>query len=188
MVLRKATAATEAGVAPSSAQRAELSRLIEETTRSGVHLVTETMRPSARGRRYKNSRDGVSVYDGPVRRDQGADRRLRHRVGGVARRRRPMGGCGTSRPWKPTRWTCANVASEDRNAANDELRYTLDVRRIDTAPKRDAIRSVVAERFSLRRNAGPVPEEARTPSVMLRRDFSTARPVDDAAFKIYRDM
>ena len=23
---------------------------------------------------------------------------------------------------------------------------------------------------------------------MLRRDFSTARPVDDAAFKIYRDM
>ena len=48
-----------------SAQRAELARLIDETTRSGVHLVTETMRPSRRGRRYKNSRDGVSVYDGP---------------------------------------------------------------------------------------------------------------------------
>ena len=30
-----------------------------------MHLVTETMRPSRRGRRYKNSRDGVSVYDGP---------------------------------------------------------------------------------------------------------------------------
>ena len=65
MVLRKATPATEAGGAPSSAQRAELARLIDETTRSGVHLVTETMRPSRRGRRYKNSRDGVSVYDGP---------------------------------------------------------------------------------------------------------------------------
>ena len=65
MVLRKATASTEAGEAPSSAQRAELARLIDETTRSGVHLVTETMRPSRRGRRYKNSRDGVSVYDGP---------------------------------------------------------------------------------------------------------------------------
>jgi hypothetical protein len=65
MVLRKATAATEAGVARSSVQRAELSRLIEETTRTGAHLVTETMRPSARGRRYKNSRDGVSVFDGP---------------------------------------------------------------------------------------------------------------------------
>ena len=43
----------------------ELARLIDETTRSGVHLVTETMRPSRRGRRYKNSRDGVSVYDRP---------------------------------------------------------------------------------------------------------------------------
>ena len=65
MVLRKATAATEAGVAPASEQRAELSRLDEETAPANVHLVTETMRPSARGRRYKNSRNGVSVLDGP---------------------------------------------------------------------------------------------------------------------------
>ena len=55
----------EAGEAPSSATTTELARLIDETTRSGVHLVTETMRPSRRGRRYKNSRDGVSVNDGP---------------------------------------------------------------------------------------------------------------------------
>lgn len=65
MVLRKATAATEAGEAPSPSQREELSRLIERTTRTGVHLVTESMRPSARGRRYKNSRNGVAVSDGP---------------------------------------------------------------------------------------------------------------------------
>jgi hypothetical protein len=65
MVLRKANAATEAGVAPSPEQRAELSRLVEETASANTHLVTETMRPSARGRRYKNSRDGVSVLDGP---------------------------------------------------------------------------------------------------------------------------
>jgi hypothetical protein len=65
MVLRKATSATEAGSAPSSAERLELSRLIEETTRTGVHLVTETARPSARGRRYKRSRNGISVFDGP---------------------------------------------------------------------------------------------------------------------------
>jgi hypothetical protein len=64
MVLRKATAATEAGAAPSAAQRAELSRLIEQSP-AGVHLATETMRPSARGRRYKNSRDGVTMVDGP---------------------------------------------------------------------------------------------------------------------------
>ena len=42
-----------------------MARLIEETKRTGVHLATEALRPSARGRRYKNSRDGVSMVDGP---------------------------------------------------------------------------------------------------------------------------
>lgn len=65
MVLRKATPSTEAGKAPSSAARTALARLIEETTRTGVHLATETIRPSRRGRRYKNAREGVSAYDGP---------------------------------------------------------------------------------------------------------------------------
>ena len=64
MLLRTSTAAAEIGTAPSPAQRAKLARLIEETPAS-VHVVTETMRPSARGRRYTNSRDGVSVLDGP---------------------------------------------------------------------------------------------------------------------------
>ncbi len=65
MVLRKASAATEADEAPSPTQRTQLSRLIEETTRTGAHIVTEALRPSARGRRYKNSRNGISVFDGP---------------------------------------------------------------------------------------------------------------------------
>ena len=65
MVLRKATADTEADAPLEARQRAQLSRLIEETTRSGVHLATETLRSSRRGRRYKNSRNGVSVFDGP---------------------------------------------------------------------------------------------------------------------------
>jgi hypothetical protein len=66
MILRKATAATEAGESPTAAERSALSRLIKEVTRTGVeHLATETMRPSARGRRYKNSRNGVTMYDGP---------------------------------------------------------------------------------------------------------------------------
>jgi hypothetical protein len=65
MVLRKATPATEAGESPSPSQRTELRRLVDEATRSGAHIVTETIRPSRRGRRYKNSRDGVSVFDGP---------------------------------------------------------------------------------------------------------------------------
>jgi hypothetical protein len=65
MALRKATVATESGQSPSAAQRADLARLIDESTRTGHHLLTESMRPSGRGRRYKNSRAGIRVIDGP---------------------------------------------------------------------------------------------------------------------------
>jgi hypothetical protein len=66
MVLRKGTTGSESGAAPSPDQRTRLSRLIEESTAANVHVVTEHMRPSARGRRYKNSRNGVTFFDGPV--------------------------------------------------------------------------------------------------------------------------
>jgi hypothetical protein len=65
MVLRKATAATEAGAAPSATQRAAMKQLIDESTTAGSHLATESMRSSARGRRYKNSSQGITVLDGP---------------------------------------------------------------------------------------------------------------------------
>jgi hypothetical protein len=65
MVLRKATAATESGESPSASQRAAMSRLVDESTRSGVHVASESLRPSARGRRYKNSAEGRRVIDGP---------------------------------------------------------------------------------------------------------------------------
>jgi len=65
MVMRKATTASEKGEPLTAGQHAEMARLIDETTRTGVHLATETMRPSARGRRYKNSREGVRFTDGP---------------------------------------------------------------------------------------------------------------------------
>jgi hypothetical protein len=65
MALRKATAGSEAGALPSTAQRSEMARLLDEGRRSGTVLATETIRPSARGRRYKNSRDGLRVTDGP---------------------------------------------------------------------------------------------------------------------------
>jgi len=64
MVLRKATASASAGT-PSKEQRAALSRLIDDTTRSGVHIATETMRPGGRGRRYLNASNGISAFDGP---------------------------------------------------------------------------------------------------------------------------
>ena len=65
MVLRKATAATEGGASPSEKERAAMKQLIDDSKRAGTHLATESMRPSARGRRYKNSSQGISVVDGP---------------------------------------------------------------------------------------------------------------------------
>jgi len=65
MIQRKATPATEAGMAPTPAQRSALAKLIDASTQAGVHLARETMRPSSRGRRYVNSRNGVSMFDGP---------------------------------------------------------------------------------------------------------------------------
>jgi hypothetical protein len=63
MILRKATVATEAGGASSStpaasAQPPELDMRVRP-------VVTETMRRSSRGRRYKNSDSGVTAIDGP---------------------------------------------------------------------------------------------------------------------------
>jgi hypothetical protein len=65
MIIRKSTSSTEAGEAPASPQRSALAGAIEEATRRGVHVATEGMRPTKRGRRYRNSRDGIGVYDGP---------------------------------------------------------------------------------------------------------------------------
>jgi hypothetical protein len=65
MVLRKATAATEAGASLPAEARARLSNLIEETSRTGVRLAGERMKPSRRGRRLQNTKDGVASFDGP---------------------------------------------------------------------------------------------------------------------------
>lgn len=65
MIQRKATPATESGTAPTPVQRSALAKLIDASTEAGVHLARETMRPSSRGRRYVNSRNGVSMFDGP---------------------------------------------------------------------------------------------------------------------------
>jgi hypothetical protein len=63
MILRKSTSQSE-GTGTSSRQRAELASVADEGS-AAEHLVTETMRPSARGRRYKNSTEGVTCSDGP---------------------------------------------------------------------------------------------------------------------------
>jgi len=63
MVLRKATARTEAGVPRAPETRTALSRLRQRA--AADHLTAETMRPSARGRRCKNSSGGIAFVDGP---------------------------------------------------------------------------------------------------------------------------
>ena len=65
MVLRKATAVTEAGGAAPESTRSRLSQLVDETTRTGTHVVSETLQPSLRGRRYTNTKNGISYFDGP---------------------------------------------------------------------------------------------------------------------------
>jgi hypothetical protein len=65
MILRKATPSSASAPTHSPAERTALARLIDEMTRSGVHVTSESMRPGRKGRRYINSHDGIAVYDGP---------------------------------------------------------------------------------------------------------------------------
>lgn len=66
MVLRKATEETEASVSPPPERRARFSRLLDDTSRAGILLATETLQPSRRGRRYKNTSNGITFFDGPM--------------------------------------------------------------------------------------------------------------------------
>ena len=82
-----------------------------------------------------------------------------------------------------------NVREWYWNAANDDLRYTLGRQANSYGPEAlTPFDRSPLNGFRCVSNAGPIPEDAKAPRVMLRRDFSTARPVDEAAFKIYRDM
>ena len=63
MVLRKATAATEAGAKLAANQRAALDELRRRAPAG--HLTAESIKPSKRGRRCKNTSGGVVFTDGP---------------------------------------------------------------------------------------------------------------------------
>jgi hypothetical protein len=62
MALRKATPATEAGESPA---KDALAKLEGELTAKGALVTSATLAPSKRGRRYKNSKEGVRIIDGP---------------------------------------------------------------------------------------------------------------------------
>jgi hypothetical protein len=65
MLLRKATAASEAGIRRSPKQRAALGRLVEEMTRAGVLLTAAELQPSAKGKRFRFGGARTTVIDGP---------------------------------------------------------------------------------------------------------------------------
>jgi hypothetical protein len=63
IVLRKGSTETELD-APPAAQRREATARVR-ARRAGDLLATETVRPSSRGRRYKNTTSGITLMDGP---------------------------------------------------------------------------------------------------------------------------
>ena len=92
MVLRKATPATEAGVG-AVARAATRAGRVDRGRDPGRHPPghRETMRPSGRGRRHNNSRNGVGMFDGPFAETKELLGRLRHRLRRLAGRGQPVG-------------------------------------------------------------------------------------------------
>ena len=65
MILLKADQNTEAGVLPSEAMLAAMTKYNEELARAGVLLAGEGLHPSSKGARVKFSGDKRTVTDGP---------------------------------------------------------------------------------------------------------------------------
>jgi len=65
MALRKATPASEAGEPLSAQQREVLTALDDDARRAGQFLTSASLKPSRRGRRYKNTREGLAMTEGP---------------------------------------------------------------------------------------------------------------------------
>jgi len=65
MALHQADAASEAGLAPTPKQVAEMGRLIEEMTKAGVLVTAEGLQPTSKGVRLKFAGGKQTVTDGP---------------------------------------------------------------------------------------------------------------------------
>ena len=76
MVMVKATTDSEAGVMPSEELLAAMGKFNEELVKAGVMLAGEGLHPSSKGARVRFSGDKRDRDRRPVRRDEGAGRRL----------------------------------------------------------------------------------------------------------------
>lgn len=65
MVIIKANKKSEAGVLPSERLLSDMMKYNEELVKAGVMLAGEGLYPSARAKRVRFSKDGVTVIDGP---------------------------------------------------------------------------------------------------------------------------
>jgi hypothetical protein len=65
MVMVKASAASEAGVMPSTQLLTEMGKFNEELVKAGILLSAEGLQPSAKGARVRFSGDRRTVVDGP---------------------------------------------------------------------------------------------------------------------------
>jgi hypothetical protein len=78
-----------------------MARLIDESERSGSHIATETMRPSA-GAALQEFRDGVTTTDGPF--TESKELIAGYVIVAAESLRTPAAGPrATSTRWKPTR-------------------------------------------------------------------------------------
>ena len=76
MVMVKATKDSEAGAMPSTELLDEMGKYNEELVKAGIMLAGEGLHPSSKGERVRFSRRQAHRDRRPVRRDEGADRRL----------------------------------------------------------------------------------------------------------------
>ena len=85
MVIVKATQESESGVLPSREILTEMGKFNEELVKAGVMLAGEGLHASSKGVRVRFGGGKSTVTDGPVHRDQGADRGLLALAGEVHR-------------------------------------------------------------------------------------------------------
>ena len=76
MMMVKADANTEAGELPDEKLLAEMGKYNEELVKAGVMLAGEGLQPSSKGARVRFSARQADRHRRPVRRDEGAHRRL----------------------------------------------------------------------------------------------------------------
>ena len=147
MVMVKASPASEAGAMPSEALLAEMGTFNEELVKAGVMLAGEGLHPSAKGARVRFSGSAAHRHRRPLRRDQGAGRRLLA-VAGALHGRGRSSGSSAARTRCPT-------SARSRSARCSRPRTSARPSRPSCASRRSGCERQVEDREPLRRRRAP---------------------------------